>query len=91
MPIIESEFMELTRKLDLEQFWAENALCQGFQAAKPRCSLSFSPDDHWLFEFMDVPSTLRYFQDKVYRDQLHRQTNQITRQYVGVGFFDEDT
>jgi uroporphyrinogen decarboxylase len=91
MAIIEPEFLDLTRKLDIDQFWAENALCQGFQAAKPRCALSFSPDDHWLFEFLDVSSTLRYYNDKPYRDQLHRQSNQITRQYVGAGFFDEDT
>ena len=40
---------------------------------------------------MQVPSTLRYYRDKVYRDQLHREVNQITRQYVGKEFFDEDT
>ncbi len=91
MPIIEAEFMELSAGLDLDVFWAENAACAGFTTHKPRCALSFSPDDHWLFEFMQVPSTLRYSRDKPYRDDLHRQVNQITVQYVGRAFFEDDT
>lgn len=91
MPIIEPEFIERTKHLDPDRFWEENARCQGFLSDKPRCALHFSPDDHWLFEFMDVPSTLRYYQEKPYRDQLHRLANQVTRQYVGASFFDEDT
>jgi hypothetical protein len=61
MAIIENEFMELTQGLDLEAFWAENEQCRAFTTDKPRCMLSFSPDDHWIFEFVDVPSTLRYY------------------------------
>ncbi|MFN2270982.1 MAG: uroporphyrinogen decarboxylase family protein [Anaerolineae bacterium] len=91
MAIIERDFMALTTELDVEAFWKENALCHEFTTAKPRCPLSFSPDDHWVFEFMDVPSTLRYYQDKAYRDELHGQVNQITEEYVGQSFFDEDT
>lgn len=91
MAIIEQEFMELTQDLDVESFWEENALCHGFTTDKPRCSLSLSPDDHWIFEFMDVPSTLRYYQDKVYRDGLHKEVNKILRQYVGRTGFSEDT
>ena len=91
MAIIEPEFMERTQDLDLEAFWAENALCRGFTTDKPRCALSFSPDDHWIFEFMQVPSTLRYYQDKSYRDELHREVNQITQKLVGKTFFEEDT
>jgi uroporphyrinogen decarboxylase len=91
MPIIEAEFLERTKTLDVEAFWHENNLCLGFTTEKPRCAVSFSPDDHWIFEFMQVPSTLRYYQDKTYRDQLHRQVNQITQEYVGLSFFEEDT
>ena len=91
MAIIEPEFMELTAGLDLETFWAENNVCFPFTTAKPRCAVSFSPDDHWLFEFMQAPSTMRYFMDKAYRDGLHRQANALTRRYVGREFFDEDT
>jgi uroporphyrinogen decarboxylase len=91
MAIIEQEFMELTQDLDVEAFWEENALCNDFTTDKPRCSLSLSPDDHWIFEFMDVPSTLRYYQDKAYRDGLHKEVNEILRQYVGWTHFSEDT
>ncbi|MCL4833948.1 MAG: hypothetical protein KJZ86_16010 [Caldilineaceae bacterium] len=91
MPIIEQDFLELTRSLDAQAFWAENELCQTFTTAKPRCSLSFSPDDHWIFEFAPASSTIRYYQDKAYRDDLHRQVNQVTQAYVGKTFFDEDT
>ena len=91
MPLIETEFMELTGQLDLEAFWAENDACFDFTTHKPRCALSLSPDDHWLFEFMQAPSTLRYYRDKPYRDQLHREVNRITQQYVGKTFFEEDT
>jgi len=91
MAIIEQEFLELTHELDVEEFWKENALCNDFTTDKPRCALSFSPDDHWLFEFLSVPSTLRYYQDKAYRDELHRQANEITLKYVGRAFFSEDT
>ncbi|MBN2006591.1 MAG: uroporphyrinogen III decarboxylase [Anaerolineae bacterium] len=91
MPIIESEFMELTQALDVTAFWEENARCHAFTTDKPRCSASFSPDDHWVFEFMQVPSTLRYYRDKAYRDALHREANTATRQHVGAAFFSEDT
>ena len=91
MPIIETEFLERTKYLDVEAFWHENESCQDFTTGKPRCAASFSPDDHWIFEFMGVCSTLRYYRDKTYRDGLHRQVNQITQQYIGRSFFDEDT
>jgi hypothetical protein len=91
MPILEPEFMEITRGLDLEHFWEENARCLAFTTNKPRCAVEFSPDDHWIFEFMCVPSTIRYYQDKTYRDLLHCEVNRITRQFVGQTYFDEDT
>ena len=59
MAIIEPEFMELTAGLDVATFWEENKLSEAFSLDKPRCAVQFSPDDHWLFEFLDVPSTLR--------------------------------
>ena len=91
MAIIEPEFMELTADLDVQAFWDENRICVGFTTQKPRCGVHFSPDDHWLFEFVDIPSTLRYYQDKTYRDALNRQVNQITQTYIGKSFFEEDT
>ncbi len=91
MAIIEQDFIDLTRDLDVEAFWDENAACHAFTRDKPRCALTFSPDDHWIFEFADVPSTLRYYRDKSYRDALHYEVNEVTRQYVGRAFFGEDT
>ena len=73
MPILNPEFLDLTLGLDVAAFWAENAQCREFTTRKPRCAASFSPDDHWLFEFLAVPSTLRYYRDKPYRDGLHCQ------------------
>jgi uroporphyrinogen decarboxylase len=91
MPILDPDFLPLTRDLDTDAFWAENMDCAPFAADKPRCALSFSPDDHWLFEFLEVPSTLRYYQDKGYRDGLHQQANALLLEYVGRAYFDEDT
>jgi uroporphyrinogen decarboxylase len=91
MAIIEPEFMELTADLDVRAFWDENRVCKGFTTQKPRCGVHFSPDDHWLFEFTRIPSTLRYYQDKAYRDALHHQVNQITQTFIGKSFFEEDT
>jgi len=85
------EVLEQTRDLDPADFWAENEQCFKFTTAKPRCPLNFSPDDHWLFEFLDVPSTVRYYRDKYYRDNLHKQANRLLIQYVGRSYFDEDT
>jgi uroporphyrinogen decarboxylase len=84
-------FASLTSDLDLAAFWAENEQCYLFSSDKPRCPLSFSPDDHWLFEFLSVPSTVRYYQDKPYRDDLHRQANALLLQTVGRAYFEEDT
>lgn len=91
MSLFDPEFLELTRDLDPAAFWAENEQCYDFTPNKPRCPLSFSPDDHWLFEFLEVESTLRYYQDKAYRDGLHRQANALLLEYVGRAYFDEDT
>jgi uroporphyrinogen decarboxylase len=100
--MLDTEFLDLTSNLDLTDFWAENALCFEFSTStvkgvqpsalhKPRCGLTFSPDDHWLFGCIPVPSTIRYYFDKPYRDDLHHQANTLTSQYVGRAFFDEDT
>lgn len=91
MPVIEKQFMELTAGLDVNAFWEENARCTGFTTNKPRCSLGFSPDDHWLFEFLQVPLMIPYYRDKEYRDSLHLEANRVTAEYIGCAFFDEDT
>jgi uroporphyrinogen decarboxylase len=89
--MVEQTFIDLTGDLDVEEFWEENAECGAFTENKPRCSASFATDDHWLFEFVEGVSTVRYYKDKDYRDGLHRQVNTITEEHVGKAFFDEDT
>jgi uroporphyrinogen decarboxylase len=91
MVILNDEFLALTSDLDIHAFWAENEKCFDFSLDKPRAALQFSPDDHWLFEFLQVNSTLRYYQDKAYRDNLHKEANQWLEAYIGRSFFDEDT
>lgn len=77
--------------LSITDFWAENNACFSFTTEKPRCALTFSPDDHWLFELLPIESTLRYYRDKSYRDELHRKANALTLDGVGKAFFEEDT
>jgi uroporphyrinogen-III decarboxylase len=91
MAIIEPEFMELTRGFDPAAFWAENERCTGEGTDKPRCPAGVGLDDHWLFEFVSPPSTVRYYHDKPYRDALHREANAVLRQHVGRAYFSEDT
>jgi len=91
MPIVEKQFMELTAGFDPKSFWEENSRCTQFTRDKPRCSAALPVDDHWLFEFLDVPSTVRYYHDKEYRDSLHCEANQVTMEHLGRAFFDEDS
>jgi uroporphyrinogen decarboxylase len=102
LPSIDSEYLGLTSDLDLPAFWTENEQCLALETIsfynsqtpathKTRCALTFSPDDHWLLELLKVPSTVRYYRDKSYRDDLHRQANILTRQFIGQVYFDEDT
>jgi hypothetical protein len=91
MPLLDPDFLPLTASLDLPAFWDENARCAGFTAEKPRCAVAFALDEHWLFEFLGVPSTLHYYRDKPYRDALHAEANRWLVAYVGRAYFDEDT
>jgi len=85
------DFLHLTPTLDLDAFWAENDACLENQSDKPRCALEFSPDDHWLFEFIQPINILQYYQDKTYRDSIHKQANELLLQFVGRSYFDEDS
>lgn len=91
MSIIEPEFMELTRGFDPAAFWEEDRSCRAFSTGKPRCAARLTPDDHWLFEFLGISSTVRYYRDKAYRDRLHREANALTREHIGRAFFSEDS
>lgn len=77
--------------LDLALFWEENELClaRPFSTDKPRCGLTLPVDDHWLLEEMQVPSTVRYFEDTEYRAQIHRECNDRCEQAFGRRPFSE--
>jgi len=85
------DFLHLTPKLDLVAFWAENKDWLESDTNKSRCALEFSPDDHWLFEFIQPISILRYYQEKEYRDDIHKKANELLLQFVGKTYFDEDS
>ena len=91
MAIIEEEFLELTKGLDIKSFWKKNDLCWICSTSKPRAPVSFSPDDHWLFSFLNVKDTISYYKDKTYRNRLHKEANTILNEYIGKKFFNEDT
>jgi uroporphyrinogen decarboxylase len=92
MTIMDPDFLELSRDLDAESFWAENSLCTRPGEDKPRCALaSVTSDDHWLFSFLGVVSTLRYYRDKSWRDDLHRQANALMWEHLRVRAYDEDS
>lgn len=92
MPLIEPEFMDLTRNLDAEAFWEENRLCERAGEDKPRCALAgVGSDDHWLFEFLAVAGTLRYYRDKAWRDGLHRTANALMWEHLRFRPYDEDS
>ena len=85
------DFLHLTPKLDLEAFWDENHECLVNEIDQARCPLEFSPDDHWLFELIQPISILQYYQDKSYRDDIHKKANELLFVFVGKSYFEEDT
>lgn len=77
--------------LDFHRFWQENAasLQKPFSTEKPRVAVSLSMDDHWLFGEMKVPSTIRYYQDPTYREELHKRCNDRIEAELGYRHFPE--
>lgn len=76
---------------DPKTFWAENELCIGkpFRTDKPRAPIMYWMDDHWLFEEMRLPSTVRYYRDAEYRAAIHRACNDRCEEALGRRFFRE--
>jgi len=77
--------------MDWTAFWEENQRCldAGMTRAKPRCALQLPVDDHWLLEEMAVPSTVRYYQDENYLQEVHREANDRLEAAVGLRPFSE--
>lgn len=91
LPPAERPFYELSAGLDAAAFWEENQRCDRWTTAKPRCSAGLALDDHWLIEFMGVQDTVRYYQDKTFRDDLHRQVNDLIWPFLHLKPFAEDS
>lgn len=80
----------MDNELDLEQFWEENEKCfRHFSTDKLRVPVSFWLDDHFLFEAVELSSTLKYYQNRDYRLKIHKQINQITQKELGKTFYQE--
>jgi uroporphyrinogen decarboxylase len=77
--------------LDLQKFWAENEASLGkpFRTDKPRAPITLPTDDHWLLEEMQLPSTVRYYQDAEYRAQVNRACNDRCQRVIGLRPFPE--
>lgn len=77
--------------LDLARFWAENEVClaRPFRTDKPRAALTLCFDEHWLFEELAVPSTVRYYRDPEYRVAANRAANDRIEAAIGLRPFDE--
>lgn len=78
-------------QLDLTKFWEENreSLKKPFSTDKPRVPVSLSMDDHWLFGEMKVLSTVRYYTDFDYREEIHKQCNDRIEAELGYRHFPE--
>lgn len=77
--------------LDLDRFWAENRASLGkpFSTDKPRAPIALGFDDHWLAEELQIPSTVRYYQDEDYRLDCHRRANDRCELGIGLRPFSE--
>lgn len=77
--------------MDVREFWKENEKCMTpFSTDKPRVPLNFWLDDHFLFEEMKLPSTLRYYNDAEYRLSVHKECNDRIEKVIGRRFYSEE-
>lgn len=77
-------------ELDLKKFWKENDTSYSpFNLNKLRVPVHLPFDDHFLLEFMAAESTVKYFNDRSYRLELHKKCNDIMEKEIGIRFFHE--
>jgi len=82
----------VTHDLDVRAFWEENARCMvPFSIDKPRVPLTIMLDAHFILGVVALPSTVRYFQDLVYRLEVNRACNQRLEAAIGRRFYPEAT
>ncbi len=91
MPLVGMLNPDMGVPLDLDRFWRENAESSGkpFRTDKPRAPISLGFDEHWLFEEMRLPSTLRYYGDEEFRLSINRECNDRCQEAVGLRPFSE--
>ncbi|PMQ01194.1 MAG: uroporphyrinogen III decarboxylase [Dictyoglomus sp. NZ13-RE01] len=75
---------------DLKEFWEENDYCLRNFQNKTRIPIFYWLDDHFLFELIDIESTIRYYTDYNYRLDCHKRANQILEKALGRKFYPED-
>lgn len=76
---------------DVKEFWRENETClEPFSVNKPRVPISFWLDDHFLMEEMSLPSTVRYFSDFGYRQEMNRLCNDKVEKVLEKRFYSEE-
>lgn len=76
---------------DVREFWRENEIClEPFSTNKPRVPISFWLDDHFLLEEMSLPSTVRYYTDFKYRQEMNRLCNDKVEKELGKRFYSEE-
>lgn len=77
--------------LDVKAFWEENEKCfEPFTTKKPRVPIGFWLDDHFLLEYMNLPSTIKYYKDILYRNAINKQFNDDMEKALGRRFHNED-
>ncbi len=77
--------------LDVKKFWEVNAQCfKPFSTDKPRVPISFWLDDHFVLEYMNLPSTIRYYNDPDYRNEINKKFNDEIEPILGKRFQSED-
>jgi len=77
-------------KLNLQAFWEENRASEGhaFRTDKPRAPISLPLDDHYLCGVLSFDMR-RYHLDAAYREEIHREANDILKRELGRAFFSE--
>lgn len=76
---------------DVKSFWAENKKCfEPFSTNKPRIPISFGLDDHFLLEELSLPSTIGYYNDFKYRQEMNIALNDKVERVLGKRFYSEN-
>ncbi|OQB14988.1 MAG: methylcobalamin:coenzyme M methyltransferase [Firmicutes bacterium ADurb.Bin193] len=78
-------------EMDVKAFWEENSKCfEPFSTNKPRVPMNFWLDDHFLLEYMKLPSTLKYYNDAAYRREVNTRFNDEMERLLGRRFINEE-